>query len=312
MTFSQKVKSEILRSAKGLKGCCAASFLTAVIKSVGSISIDNRNFAFTVESDNRELSEVCQKLCVTQLGVDAQITDARFTSSKQTSYTCRFDASLGGKLHLTAADSDGSFTLCDAASLVPSKPCCARAFMQGLFVACGSVIIPLTDSDIGENRLHSKYHLELRFTDPDFLQAVSAAYAPMELKYTPRKNHGVLYLKDSEKIADYLVYVNAMSAKLQLENVIIGRSVRNRANRQRNCISANIDKSVLASERQTEAIERLKLNGIYEGLPDSLKQIADLRQKYPEATLDEIADMSGISKSGANHRFAKLIELSHK
>ena len=107
------------------------------------------------------------------------------------------------------------------------------------------------------------------------------------------------------------MYVNAMKGKLKLENVIIGRSMRNTANRQSNCISANIEKAVVAAEKQLAAIATLKNSGAYDGLPNQLKEIAELRQEYPEATLDEIAAKLKISKSGASHRFAKIIEIAN-
>ena len=103
-----------------------------------------------------------------------------------------------------------------------------------------------------------------------------------------------------------------MSAKLKLENVLVVRSVRNVTNRQTNCTVANIEKSIAAASKQLAAISTLRQLGVFEGMSDSLKEIAVLREKYPEATLDEIADMLNISKSGANHRFAKLIELAKK
>ena len=101
-----------------------------------------------------------------------------------------------------------------------------------------------------------------------------------------------------------------MSAKLKLENVIIGRSLRNDANRQRNCIAANIDKSVNASERQLAAIAAIRKQGLFDGLTPQLKEIAVLREQFPEANLDELAAKAGISKSGTNHRLAKLCQIA--
>lgn len=313
MTFSQSVKSEILKSVKKLSGCCATSFLTAVLKSVGSLSLGFKGFAFTVESDNPEFLDVCKRLANKELGVDSIIETYNVNAKGSPVYSCKFDGSIGEKLGLTKRDSNGVLELCDdVQGLLPKDDCCKRAFMQGLFVACGSVVIPLNEDVEAETADRVKYHLELRFTDSIFANAVNELYSELPFRALSRKNTFVLYQKDSEKISDFLVYLNATVAMLKLENVMAVRAARNVANRRSNCTYANIEKAVAAAQRQLDAIELLKQKGTFDGLPDNLKEIALLREKYPESTLDEIADMLHISKSGANHRFAKLIELSNR
>lgn len=310
MTFSQNVKNEILKSAKNLRGCCAESFLTAVLKSVGSLDLTFKGFAFSVQSDNHDLLGLCQKIAE-KMGFPSEIESDNSGIKGQAVYDCTFYGNLGEKLGLVKKDADGAMDFCaDYDALIPTDECCRRAFMQGLFVSGGSVVIPTAESDFGENTSKSKYHLELRFSDADFAKAAQRAYSEREFKSVARKNCTVLYLKDSEKIADFLVYLNAMSAKLKLENVIIGRSLRNAANRQSNCIAANIDKSVMACERQLAAIETLKKRGIYNNLPQNLMDAAVVREQNPEANLEEIAAKLGISKSGANHRLNKIISLA--
>ena len=310
MTFSQKVKNEIIRTVRNLKGCCATSFLTAVLKSAGSLALGLDGFSFYLESDNREFLTICQALALSELGETAEIMEEGNNKKGATVYSCTFNRTLGEKLSLVTRDTDGSLILSDMGSIFPDKPCCRHAFLQGLFVAVGSVVIPQNDDVQEQSADKAKYHLELRLTDASFADKVSAEFSELHFRVTPRKNHVMLYLKDSESVADFLVYVNAMSAKLYLENVIAARSYRTDENRRMNCTLANIDKTVAAAAKQREAIDLLKQRGLFDGLPDSLKQIAELRESYPEATLDEIADMLSISKSGANHRFAKLIELA--
>ena len=312
MTFSQSVKNEILKTVRNVKGCCATSFLTAVVKSVGSLTIGFKGYAFSIESDNTSFLTMCKNLAESQLNVESEIETYNLSAKGAPVYSCKFDGSIGEKLSLTSRDADGSLVFNDTASLIPTNQCCRRAFLQGLFVSCGSVVIPSNDEVNAEVSDNVKYHLELRFTDSAFAEAVKQAYSEIDFRVTPRKNHVILYLKDSEKIADFFVYVNATSAKLKLENVIVVRSVRNVANRQKNCTVANIEKSVVAASKQLQAIKTLRQKGLFDSLPDNLKDIAFLREQHDDATLDEIADMLHISKSGANHRFAKLIELANK
>ena len=314
MTFSQEVKSEILKSARNLQGGNATSFLTAVLKSAGSLTLGAHGFAFSIDSDNLDMLNLCKNFALAELESEADIQTHTLPKKGQQMHTCTFEAIVGERLALTARDNDGTLELCqDAAKLIPTDPTEKRSFLQGLFVAGGSVVIPVVDEEKQwSNTLNTKYHLELRFTDEAFAKAIEQNYSELDFHYLSRKSHSVLYLKDSEKIADFLVYVNAKSAKFTLENVIIRRSMRNDNNRVINCITANIGKTVAAAGKQLQAISTLKQMGLFDSLPDQLKDVARLRETYPEATIDEIADMLSISKSGANHRFAKLIELSQR
>ena len=312
MTFSQEVKSEILRSVRNLQGGNATSFLTAVLKSAGSLTLSSGGFAFTLDSDNLELLSLCKNFANEQLNAEVSISTREQPTKNQQMHTCTFEAVVGEQLGLTVRDKDGTLSLPeDVSTLIPADVAAKHSFMQGLFVAGGSVGIPLTDEEHQySNMLSSKYHLELRFTDEAFANAVAASFPELDFHFLPRKSHCVLYLKGSEKISDFLVYVNATKAKFALDNVIISRSMRNQTNRQNNCDIANIGKTVTAAGKQLKAITILRENGKFETLPDQLKEIAVLREANVEATLDEIADMLHISKSGASHRMHKLIELS--
>ena len=315
MTFSQQVKSEILKSARKLQGGSAASFLTAVLKSAGSLTLVVGGFAFTLDSDNLEFLSLCKQLAYEQLNADVQIETREQHAKSERMHTCTFEADVGEKLGLTVRDGDGLLSLCtNAAALIPGEENAKRSFMQGLFVAGGTVVIPMPDNDdqYSSNTLNTSYHLELRFTDEEFAAAVEESYPEIDFHLLSRKSHCVLYLKESEKIADFLVYVNATSAAFTLNNIMISRSMRNNTNRANNCIVANIGKTVNAAGKQLEAIATLRQMGVFDGLPDQLKDIALLREEYNEASLDEIANMLKISKSGASHRFAKLIELSQR
>lgn len=310
MTFSQNVKNEISRNVRNKKGCCAKTYLKAALKAIGSLSLSHKGFSFTMESDNYEFLTLCHNIAKNELNVESSISSYNVNAKGVAVYSCEFLDNIGEKLGLTKRDSEGIMDLVTSVP-VPEKECCKRSFMQGLFMSCGSVVIPSVGAvDDTEQKSAQQYHLELRFTDLDFAKSVMEAYSAIEFRMSQRKNYYILYLKDSEKIADFLVYVDAMANRLQLEKIIIERSVRNDANRQSNCIAANIDKAVDASAWQLKAISVLKQNGKFDMLPDKLKEIAAVREEFPEASLDEIAKRLKISKSGANHRFAKLKELS--
>ena len=313
MTFSQSTKLEILKILRHLRGCCATSFLTAVLKSIGSLTLGYKSFGFVVESENHEMLTFCKHLAEANLGISAEIESSNLNVKGEAVYSCEFLGNIGEKLGLVYRDEEGTMQINNRLEeILPTKDCCKRAFMQGLFVASGSVVIPLGSNDLAESETRGKYHLELRLANTQLAKAIQQTFAEWSFHTLERKNRTILYLKESEKIADFLVYLGATSASLKLENVIIGRSIRNTANRQSNCISANIDKAIQASEKQLIAIATLRQKGLFDSLSDQLKEIALLREEFPEASLEELANRLGISKSGANHRLTRLIQLSQQ
>lgn len=298
VSFSQSVKDEILKSIKKLKGCCATSFLYAILKSAGSLSLDSFGRSVSVESDNGALAEFCARLAEQQFDVGSAMFEIRNEKDDKTRYVLKFDIELGEKLGLTKGFEPQL-----------QNECCRRAFLQGLFLSCGSCTVPHSEGAFSESK-SAGYHLELRFSDPDFADFAAEKFPELGFGRIDRKNNVVLYLKDSEKIADFFVLCDAINAKFSVENIIIERSYRNTANRQRNCIDSNIDKAVSASLRQLAAVEKLKKEGKFETLPPQLKQIAEVREQNPDANLSEIAALLGISKSGANHRLTRLTEIA--
>ena len=287
--------------------------MTAVLKSIGSLTLGYKSFGFALESDNHEMLTFCKHLAEVNLGITAEIESSNLNVKGDAMYSCEFVGNIGEKLALVYRDDDGTMQINNNVDeLLPKRDCCKRAFIQGLFVASGSVVIPLGTDDLAESETRGKYHLELRIANHQFAKAVQQLFSEWSFHTLERKNRTILYLKESEKIADFLVYMGAMSASLKLENVIIGRSLRNTANRQSNCISANIDKAIQASEKQLNAIATLRQKGLFDSLSDQLKEIALLREEFPEAGLEELANRLGISKSGANHRLNRLIQLSQQ
>lgn len=311
MSFSQSVKEEIFKNLKKVKGCCATAFLTAVLKSIGSLCVDSDGYGFSAESDNGDLLEFCSYLAQTHFGLESvtyEIRSSHDLPDKSVKYVCKFNVELGKKLGLVHFEKD-FVRIVDVPKLNLNSDCCKRAFMQALFLSCGSVTVPQSE-DMFEESKHSNYHLELRFVNEQFAKFVAESFDFLQFRQTERKNVTVLYIKDSEKIADFFVFVNAVNAKFHLEDIIIKRSYRNTANRQRNCIDSNIDKTVAAGSKQVVAIEKIRRHNKFQTLPQQLKEVAEARLENPEANLSELAAVLGISKSGVNHRLTKLLEIA--
>lgn len=183
--------------------------------------------------------------------------------------------------------------------LVVQRNCCKRAFLRGLFLACGSV----TDPGRG-------YHLELALSTMGKASEVLRLLETfgIEGKVVERKKNYIVYLKEGARIVDLLNVMEAHVALMEFENVRILKEMRNSINRQVNCETANIKKTVSAATRQVEDIQYIKETTGFGKLPKGLAEIAVLRLEHEGVSLKELGEMLDppIGKSGVNHRLRKL------
>lgn len=133
-------------------------------------------------------------------------------------------------------------------------------------------------------------------------------------KMMKRKNTLVIYIKDSETISDFLRVIGSNKGILEFEKTKVEKEYRNNINRKINFEVANMDKTAVAASEQLKDIMILKETKQFQKLPNPLKQIANLRIKYPEASLDKIGSMlePALSRSGVSHRFKKIKELANE
>lgn len=183
--------------------------------------------------------------------------------------------------------------------------CCKRAFLKGVFLGSGCVVNPNTD-----------YHFEVTTKSKVYADYVVKLMNEFELspKLIKRNSNYVIYLKDSEQISTLLAILESNKAVLEYENIRISKSITNNINRSVNCETANLTKTIEAAVKQQEAIQKLKDEDKFNELNPKLKEIANLRLKYPEASLDELALKCSykISKSGVYHRLNKIIKLAEE
>lgn len=181
-----------------------------------------------------------------------------------------------------------------------------RAFLRGAFLAGGSVNAPGSQS----------YHLEVYSASPAMSECILTYMNEYDLhaRRTARKKGFIVYLKEGEKIVDFLNLIGAVKALLKFEDTRILKGMRNQVNRLVNCETANLNKTISAAVRQMETIQYIEHRTGLEQLPDHLREVAQARIRYPEATLQELSRRLGnrVSKSGLNHRFKKLEELADR
>lgn len=181
------------------------------------------------------------------------------------------------------------------------------AFAAGAFLCCGSVVEP-----------QKGYHLE--FVAPAEGLGVDLCGLFSEIigangKILRRGSSSVLYFKESETIEDILTLIGAPQASLELMNVKIYKDVRNRANRATNCDTGNCQRQNASARRQLEAIEKIQAaEGGLSRLPEELRELCELRLKNPELSLSELMNLTNppLSRSGVNHRFARIIKIAEE
>ena len=184
-------------------------------------------------------------------------------------------------------------------NVVLQNACCRRAFIRGAFLAAGSISAP-----------EKFYHFEIVCpTEPkaEQLKNIIATF-DIEAKIVPRKKYYVVYIKEGSQIVDILNVMEAPVSLMELENIRIVKEMRGSVNRQVNCETANINKTVSAAVKQIEDIRFIQSVAGLSGLPESLQEMARIRLERPEAPLKELGEAlePPVGKSGVNHRLRKL------
>ncbi len=185
-----------------------------------------------------------------------------------------------------------------------------RAYLRGAFLSKGSINDPKT----------ARYHLEFLIEEKKEANIISKLLNEFDLnsKVLSREKGYMVYIKEAEKIGDFLRIIQASQAVLYYEDIRIYRDHKNMTNRLNNMEQANMDKVVETATKQIEDIEYLKESIGLDLLDDKTKEVIEYRLKYPESSLLELSEIISyetgkpITKSGLNHRFRKIRELVNK
>ena len=185
-----------------------------------------------------------------------------------------------------------------------------RSYLRGLFLSCGSINDPKK----------SRYHLEFIVQTKEYAEFISNILNQYLLnsKCLKRDNRYMVYIKEAEKIGDFLRIINANQAVLYYEDIRIYRDHKNMTNRLNNCEQANVDKIIETATNQINEINLIKEKKLFDLLSEKDKIAADYRIKYPESSLQELAEIisietnSTLTKSGLHHRFNRIKSLANK
>lgn len=185
-----------------------------------------------------------------------------------------------------------------------------RAYLRGAFLICGSINDPKTA------RYHLEFIIPYRATAM-FLKKLLNEYN-YNAKVLKRENHYMVYIKEAERISDFIKLLNAYNSLFYYEDIRIYRDHKNMTNRLNNCEQANIEKSLNSSNEQLKMIDILMARDDYELLDEKIRIICEYKKKYPESSMLELSEIisyetgKNITKSGINHRMRKIKELTKK
>jgi len=300
MTYAGQVKNELARHEYGEK-CCQAAELTAFIRLSGNIQISRQRIGLYVLTSSAAIARRIFSLFKKLFKLNSELFVRRKVRLRKNNvYIIRLSGKAQvlevlTKLELLQGDSPTQ-TISDT---IYKNRCCCRAYLRGAFLAAGSITNP-----------ENSYHLEIYTDYESHAEDLVRLMANFELqgKVTTRKRGYLVYLKDSEQIAEFLNIIGAHGALLNFENIRILKDMRNRVNRLVNFETANMNKTVEASVRQLEVIRLIDKEIGLEKLDPPLREVARLRLQHPEASLQELGALLDppLGKSGVNHRMRKL------
>ena len=300
MTFSTEIKNEITKlESNRLEYISELSALvrnSAIIDDTIKIVIENNAVARRVYKLLKEIYDVNPSITIRK----------RIGINKGYSYILEIKKRIGDILTDLSIMDKGLF-LNIPKSYIYDDEDTKRAYLRGVFISTGSINDPKT----------SRYHLEFIVDDNEYALFVSSLLNENNLnsKVIRREKNYMVYVKEADKIADFLRIIKAYNAVMYFENIRIYREKKNNTNRLNNCEQANMDKVFMTSSKQLHDIELLQKWDMIDLLDEKLQEVIKYRLEYPESSLQELSDIMSkdtgkvITKSGLNHRFRKIKEI---
>lgn len=305
MSYASQVKKEL--TGLSVHKDNARAELMALIRMNGSLGIANSQMVLSVQTESPAIARRIYSLLKDFYGIESDIIVRRkMKLKKNNTYVVRLRyhaKKVLSDLHIL----DGFHIMERVPMSIFKNDLMIQSYLRGAFLAGGSVNNPET----------SRYHLEIYSLYEEHNQMIAEMINHFHLnaRTTARRSGYIVYLKEAEKIADFLQLIGATNSMLQFENIRIVRDMRNSVNRLVNCESANMDKVANAANKQVANIKLIDAHVGLNNVPEKLRDIALTRLAHPEVSLKELGELvpgGPISKSGVNHRLRKLNAYAEK
>lgn len=305
MSFTTTVKNEIC--TMDYSNTENIALLSAFVRSNGKFD-DNK---IELSTENAKVAKKLYLLFKSLYGIEVDLdqrTVANFIKKKNYIITInnKVDEILSD---LSVLDSNNNYIESPKEYVVDALED-KKAYLRGSFLSKGSINDPKT----------SQYHLEFGFDNKHeavFVQRLLNEF-DMNSKIIIRDTKYMVYIKEAEKISDFLKIINAFQAVLYYENIRIYKEQKNNTNRLNNCEQANMDKIIETCNNQLKDIEVIENEMGLDLLDEKIQEACLYRRKYPETSLTELSNIISletgvtITKSGLNHRFRKIKEIANR
>ncbi|MNM09377.1 Sporulation transcription regulator WhiA [compost metagenome] len=305
MSFAALTKKELTMIENG--PCCDKAEMSALIRMNGSVQLSSKRIVLDISTENAAIARRIYSLLKKYYQVHTELlVRKKMRLKKNNVYIVRIPARVEEILNDLKIVSQGFVFNDGIDESIVHKNCCKRAYLRGAFMAGGSV----------NNPEGSSYHLEIASMYEEHCKALVelADVFHLNARCIERKKGFILYIKEGEKIIEFLNLIGAYQALFKFEDVRIMRDMRNSVNRIVNCETANLNKTISAAVRQIENIKFLEKEIGLDKLPDKLREVAEVRLAHPDINLKEVGEMlkGTVSKSGVNHRLRKIDEMAEK
>lgn len=296
MTFTTQIKEEITKeennNIEDLTSLCTYLKFNATLE-------EDR---MTVMVVNASVARWIFKLLKTNYNVLIKLTTRTMKRFKARNL---YILEVKEKLDLIYKDIDNIFKEINTSSDEEKK-----AFLKGMFLACGSINDPKKN----------QYHLEFLVKEEEDAKLIDDLLNSLKIKskVLKRDREYMVYVKSSENISDFIKYLGAFNALFYFEDIRIYKDHKNMVNRLNNCEQANVERTLKSSKTILDNIKYLEDNDLTILLDDRSKEIIEYKKKYPDTSLGELADIitmetnKSITKSGINHHFRKINALVKK
>lgn len=305
MTFASDVKKECTLLEVHIEH--AKAELAALIRMNGAVSLYQQRFILNVQSENAAIARRIYSLLKDHYKIEGELIVRRKMKLKKNNvYIVRCRQGVR-ELLLDLDIFDGLSIITNVSKEIMQDNQKKRSYLRGAFLAGGSV----------NNPEASSYHLEIYSNyenhNDDLCQIMNDF--DLNAKTVVRRNGFITYIKEAEKISEFLAVVGANRAMLKFEDIRIVRDMRNSVNRLVNMENANLNKTIDAAQRQLEAIRLIEATHGLAVLPEKLQVMARFRLENPDLSLKELGEQvpgGPISKSGVNHRLRKIVETAER
>ena len=310
-TFTEEIKNEIIKKPIA-DDCCKIAFLSAFLRTSGSIISVNGNCGFEIVTENEGTAEFICDLVESVFGLQMTVSDAKLdvlSGRDKLKFECVGERTLQAleKLGIVKIHPDGVALTFGIGEEIVKSECCRVAYIKGAFLGGGSCTLP-------DEQTYSRtgYHFEVVFSNRLTAGDYCELLCDFEIlaKMVARKDSAVVYVKSKEVISDLLHAMQAEGCLKKLNRVVESKDKSNNENRVNNCSVSNIDKALTASVVQIKAIEVIAQTIGLKSLNANLFEVAEARLADRNASMQELANRLNITKSCINHRMKKITDIA--